>query len=476
MLHVTEITKIRRQVLSELAKMAFEGTLEDNVKSILNTVVTESGTRYRCCVHKERAVLKERINLALGQDMSLKLQQAAKNAVQGKIVDMPIVNVIPEACDQCPLDKFVVTDACRNCIAHNCIASCPHNAIKVIHNRAYIDKGLCIECGLCKRSCRYSAIIEISRPCERACALKAIQPGTDRRVNIDYDKCVACGNCKLACPFGAIDDQSLLVQIIQKIKSGHKLIAILAPSFVGQFGAKVKPIQVVRALKQLGFADVREVAVGADAVAAAEAVEFKETVPNERKFMTTSCCPAFVDMVEKHVPELKENVSHTPSPMVMLGQMLKQEDSYAQIVFIGPCTAKKEEAKRSSVIDFALTFEEVYAMMEGAGIDLQAMSDEMFDTDATYYGNMFACAGGVAKAVIHAAAEQGLELTINSKQCDGLDNCKVMLLQAKAGKLGADLIEGMACSGGCVNGPGAMADYRVTSKLVERFASTKSSS
>lgn len=470
MLHETEITQIRRKVLCALSKLTFTDRLEDHVQEILETVVTENGSRYRCCIHKERAVLKERINLALSQPMSLPLTEAVRRARSGYNPDMPVVNVIPEACDQCPIDKFIVTDACRNCLAHNCIASCPKKAIKVIQNRAYIDKTMCVECGLCKRSCRYGAIIEIGRPCERACSLGAITAGDDRRVSINYDNCVACGSCKLACPFGAIDDQSFIVQIISALKSSARVYAMLAPSFVGQFGAKIKPAQIRNALKQAGFYAVHEVAVGADAVASAEAREFHHVVPEEKSFMTTSCCPAFVNMVKKHMPDLKGNVSQTPSPMIMLGKMIKQEDPEAIIVFIGPCTAKKEETKKSGVVDYALTFEEIDALLAGAGVCLADMPDDQYLSQASYNGNLFACAGGVAKAVVSASADLGLNTFITTERCDGLENCRLMLTQLKQGKVKAELLEGMACQGGCVNGPGTLADYRITARQVERFA------
>lgn len=471
MLHETEITQIRRKVLSELSRLAFKHSLAEQVQDILTTVVTDNGSRYRCCVHKERAVLKERINLALSQDMTLPLQEAARRALEQQRANMPVINVIPEACDECPIDKFIVTDACRNCLAHNCIASCPKKAIKVIQNRAYIDKAMCIECGLCKRSCRYGAIIEIGRPCERSCSLGAINSADDRRVSINYDRCVACGNCKLACPFGAIDEQSFIVQVIQQLRSAARVYAILAPSFVGQFGVKIKPGQVVSGLKKIGFYDVQEVAVGADAVAMAEALELSEAVPAEKEFMTTSCCPAFVAMVEKHMPELVGHVSTTPSPMVMLGKKIKAEDPAAVVVFIGPCTAKKMETKKSGgIIDFSLTFEELDAVLNGAGVQLADMPEEGCRTQATYEGNLFACAGGVAKAVIGATAAMGMNTAITTQQCDGLENCKTLLTQVKRGKIKAELVEGMACSGGCVNGPGVLADCRVTAKQVERFA------
>ena len=474
MAQVTEVVKIRRRVLAEIARMSFNDTLKDNVRNILDTVVTESGPRYRCCIHKERAVLKERIALALSQPVGTVLEVAAENAAEGQIADMPILTVLPEACDQCPIDKFLVTDACRNCVAHSCINSCGKKAIMVVNNRAYIDQSKCVECGLCKRSCPYSAIIEISRPCERACDLSAINAGSDRRAVIDYNKCVDCGACKIACPFGAIDDRSCMAQVIRELKDPDKRVyAILAPAFIGQFGAKIKPGQVMSAVSRLGFHAVEEVAFGADITTIEEAKEFVATVPAERSYMTTSCCPAFVGLVEKHVPEVLPQVSSTFSPMMCGGSAIKNSDPDAIVVFVGPCVAKKREAmKYPGVIDFVLTFEEMAAMLVGAGINVTEEPDTGYETVASRDGNAFARAGGLVQAVVDAAAHIAPDVQVKPERREGLGNCKTALQQLHDGKLDASFFEGMACYGGCVGGPGTLTDARITTRLVDTHANT----
>ena len=468
MSQVTEVVKIRRKVFAELARMAFTDTLEEDISSILHTVVTEEGPRYRCCVHKERAVLNNRINLALSQPMTLSISEAATAALKGIQDDMPVMNVLPEACDQCPIDKFLVTDACRNCIAHNCMAACPKKAINVVANRAYIDKNKCVECGLCKKSCAYGAIIEISRPCERACELGAIKAGTDRRAAIDYDKCVQCGACKTTCPFGAIGDKSVIVQLIQSLKNNKRVYAILAPAFIGQFGFKVKPGQVVDSLKKIGFYAVYEASFGADLVTLTETQELQETLQKDPKsFLTTSCCPAFVGMVKKHMLEIAEHISTTVSPMVATGKIIKNEDPEAVTVFIGPCVAKKAEAgETQGTIDYVVTFEELAAMMVGAGINLAEVEAPDYHTTASKDGNGFACAGGVTRSVIDTAAIIAPELKIDPQRGAGLGDCRKILQQISSGHISANFFEGMACAGGCVGGPSVLADQRVTGKLV----------
>ncbi len=471
-MQVSEVTKLRRKVLAEVSRLALAGTLAEDIATILSTVVTEDGPRYRCCIHKERAVLKDRIAMALSQPIGTPLGEAARKALAGERADLPAVNLLREACDRCPIDKFIVTDACRNCLAHNCMAGCPKKAITVVQNRAYIDKTRCVECGLCKRSCAYGAIIEISRPCERACDLKAIVAGSDRRATIDYDKCVQCGSCQVACPFGAISDRSDIVQLIQSLKSGRRVYALLAPAFVGQFGAQVRPEQLVAALMKLGFHAVRQAALGADAVAVAEAREFIATVPGERPFITTSCCPAFAAMVEKHLPAAADRVSTTVSPMIAAAHAIKADDPNAAVTFIGPCIAKKNEARKyGDLVDFVLTFEELAAIFVGADIDIAAVEAAAPQLPSSSRdGAAFAVAGGVTRAVADALASLAPGISLRPERAEGLADCRTALLKIQQGASDANFLEGMACPGGCVGGPGIIADCRLTGKLVETFA------
>lgn len=467
----TEVVRIRSKLLEEIAKLAYAGRLEKEVMGIMDNIVSEAGPRYRCCVHKEKAVLRQRINFTLSQSLGISQEEAVAEALDGKVVaDVPLVKVLPEACDQCPIDKYLVTDACRNCLAHNCINSCPKKAIMVVQNRAYIDKSRCVECGLCKKSCQYGAIIEISRPCERVCAVGAIIAGGDRKAIIDKEKCVACGMCRGACPFGAISDSSVIVQVIQQILAGKRVYAMLAPAFVGHFGPRTKPGQIVNAIKKLGFHAVKEVAYGADIVTLTEAQEFLDTVPRERTVMTTSCCPAFVSMIEKHFPDVQPKISTTVSPMVATAQVIKKYDPEAVTVFIGPCIAKKAEARKyAELVDYTLTFEEVSAMITGKGMDIDLMLDDGFESAASAGGNGFACAGGVAQAVKVVIASTNPEVIVEPLSVQGLENCVEAIKLIRSGKMEANLLEGMSCNGGCIAGPGALGNAKVAGKLVDNF-------
>lgn len=471
MAQTTEVVKLRRKVLVELSRLAYKRELTDKIASLLTTIVTEDTPRYRCCVHKERAILEERIKFALHQSQDRTLTEAAERAMKGQKDDLYNVQVMPIACDECPLDKYFITNGCRNCMAHNCINSCPKKAITVVDKQAYIDKSKCVECGLCKKACQYNAIIEMNRPCETSCAVKAISTDENRKSVIDYDKCVGCGKCKNACPFGAISDPTSIVQVLADIQAGKRVYAMLAPAFVGQFGMKATIGQIFSVLKKIGFTDVREVSYGADITTVEESREFFATVPSERPYMTTSCCPSFTALIDKHVPQMKPYVSTTASPMIALGRTLKDDDREAVTVFIGPCLAKKREAQEfAGAVDHVLTFEEATCMIVGCGLNVLTEEDMLIESCASQTGNLFGHAGGVASSVKQLAEDIGRGDEVRIAMCDGLEHCKAGLLQLMAGKLDANLFEGMACEGGCIGGAGTLANPKIADKAMTNFA------
>lgn len=469
-MELTAVAQLRRMVLEHLSRYTWNDVLIDHVYDILQEV-REDTPRYRCCVYKERAVLKNRIDMALGQECKENIIEASKMTLYGpERTDLPLIDVLPAACDQCPIDTYYVTDMCRHCIAHKCMNNCPRKAISIIQDRAFIDKNKCIECGRCKQVCPYGAIIEIHRPCVRACALEAISIGENRKAVIDYDKCVACGACRNACPFGAIDERSNIVRIIRAIKEKRKVIAMLAPSIVGQFGFKVSLGQVYAALKKAGFADVIEVGVGADITSVKEAEEYIERVPEKQSFMTSSCCPAFVKLVKTQIPEAADKVSDTDSPMVSTGRLIKAQDPYAVTVFIGPCIAKKSEARLyNEAVDYAMTFEELQCMLEGKDIIIAEQEVAEYDRDASKLGLSFPLTAGVTASVNATVEAMGGNVRL-AHYSAGLDNCKRDVQDAASGKLDCSYIEGMACSNGCIDGPGAIGDFRITKVALNKYA------
>ncbi|MTI80139.1 MAG: 4Fe-4S dicluster domain-containing protein [Firmicutes bacterium] len=452
----SEVTKLRREVLSEVAYWAFNNPLEEeakfgDVEQIVKEIVPDGPARYRCCIYKERAIASERIKIAMGAE--------SKDRT---------ITVIPDACNGCSMNKYVVTDACQNCVAHPCRNSCPKKSISVIQSRAFIDNSSCVECGICAKSCPYHAIVEVTRPCERSCAVGAVTVDENRRAIIDDEKCVSCGMCVSVCPFGAITDTTRMCDVINAIRKEERpLVAIIAPAIAGQFGPKVTPGHIKSALLKLGFTDVVEAAYGADLVSKEEAKEIEEHY--DQKIMTNSCCPAYYSAATQKVPELTDKLSTSVSPMRATGQVVRENyDNKVTTVFIGPCMAKKHEARWGEEIDMVLTFEEMSALFEAKDINPTDHSPSEME-GVSSYGRLFARVGGVSDAVMHHLSDK-LEVEVVTVQ--GLKNCLTTL--KKTSKAGGDkftFIECMACDGGCVGGPGALAKPNLATRAVEKFAS-----
>ncbi len=438
----TNVQWIKYQVLREVIRRAYEGGLE-NAYTIPRTLAPGPKADTRCCIHKERAVLMDRVHMAMG----------------GNKENPNVIEVLYEACDECPAGGMIVTDVCRGCLMHSCKEVCPKGAITIVDHRCTIDKSKCIECGKCAQACPYSAIIAQKRPCIKSCKVKAISINEEDKAEIDNSKCISCGACVVSCPFGAISDKSLVLDIIKILKESenntrYRVYAVIAPAIVSQcrFG---RATQVVTAIKKLGFHQVVEAAIGADITLYNEAREFKEkAAESESPVMTTSCCPAFVRFVENNFPELKDAISTSVSPMVMAARLIKHSDPTAKVVFIGPCAAKKFEytlEKTHGMIDSVMSFEELQAFVDARGIDTTQCEDSTLD-NASYYGRIFAKSGGIAQGVAHVAQKMGFE-GVKPVAMNGIDQCRQHLTLLRAKKATANFFEGMACDGGCVGGP-----------------------
>lgn len=243
--------------------------------------------------------------------------------------------------------------------------ACKFGAVSMTRDRAYIDPDKCKECGMCAKACPYNAIADLIRPCKKICPANAITMDENGICEIDENKCIQCGQCIHACPFGAIGSKTDIVDVIKAIVDGKKVVAMVAPAVEGQFGDTITMSSIRTACKKLGFNDMYEVGLGGDLTAQAEAEEWLEAA-KEGKKLTTSCCPAFVNLIKKQYPELAEHISTTISPMFALSRLLKSEDPDTITVFIGPCIAKKnekQEYKGQGNADFVLTIGEFRAMM-----------------------------------------------------------------------------------------------------------------
>ena len=438
----TNVQEIKYKTLKEVIRSAYEGNLQSAALDIPKKLAPGPKPELRCCIYKERAILGERVKLAMGGDR-----------------DNPnVVEVIREACDECPVSGILVTDACRGCLFHRCADECPKGAITIVNHRAVIDKEKCIECGKCTQVCPYNALIHQHRPCMRSCKVNAISMDADKKAVIDNDKCVSCGACVYQCPFGAIMDKSFILDVVKLIKESdgnknYKLYAVVAPSISSQF-TYAKLGQVISGIKELGFFHVVEAALGADMVSYAEAAELAE-----KGFLTSSCCPAFVDYIKKQFPNLAPNISHNLSPMATIAKYIKDNTPEAKIVFIGPCTAKKMEFQQEPVskyIDCVITFEELQALLDSRDIDITTLEEDVLD-NASYFGRIFARSGGLTDAVRQALKEHGLDnFEFKPVACDGIEECRVALLKASKKLPVGNFIEGMACVGGCIGGAGCL--------------------
>ena len=443
----TKVQELKYKVLREVARIAFNSDDGFEIATSFNDVakvIVGTKPTMRCCIYKERAIVGERIKMACGGDKT----------------NPNVIEVIDIACDECPASGYQVSQDCRGCIAHRCEEACPRDAIYFDENqKAHIDKSKCVNCGACAKVCPYSAISNYKRPCEKACKVKAISMRDDEShaAHINNDKCISCGACEYMCPFGAIVDKSYILNVIDFLKKSeqntkYKVYAVVAPSISSQF-RYAKLGQVVSGIKQLGFFSVVEAALGADLVAYKEAQELCE-----KGFLTSSCCPAFVDYIKKNVPNMEEHISSNLSPMAAIGEYIKQQEPDAKVVFIGPCTAKKKEFKQERVapfVDSVLTFEELQALIDSKDIQLAELPEDVLD-NASYFGRIFARSGGLTDAVRESIAEQGLEGEYNPISCDGIEECKLALLKASKGLLKENFIEGMACVGGCIGGAGCL--------------------
>lgn len=471
----SDVARIKYEVFREVARLTLAGELAAKVDGLPRTFTDSGFTGYRCCVYKERAVLAERIKLTLGfspreTEPEERLSEIVARRLSEHRLTAPVISIIETACDHCPIDRYMVTDACRGCVAHFCVNACPKKAIRVFGGHAYIDQDQCVECGRCSQACHFHAIVEVIRPCERSCPVGAIKPGPNRNSVIDFALCTACGICITACPFGAISDKSQLVEVISWLKAGQQVVAAFAPAIAGQFGPNVSLNQVMATLQKVGFSAAVEVASGADQVAKEEAREFRERIA-EKGWLASSCCPAFVSLIKKHYPDLIDHISLTPSPMVTLARRLKEVNPDCRVVFIGPCVAKKEEALTpGSGVDAVLTFAELAAFLDASGLDpAKETPPETPGQGASPWGRGFAVSGGVAAAIQQELTAQGADVQFNAVRANGLEECKRYLNLARAGKLPGNFLEGMACVGGCVGGPAALVDAAQGGRAVEKF-------
>lgn len=444
------VIKIKHDVLYEVAKLAFAGELDAKRDHIALELIPGPTPQFRCCIYKEREIIRQRVRLAEGK-------------APGPVDDGNIIQVISSACEDCPISSYTVTENCQNCMGKACINACKFGAIEPGRDRSHIDPSKCKECGKCAQACPYNAIAHLKRPCKFSCPVDAITYDERGISVIDKDKCIRCGKCIHSCPFGAIASKTYIVDVINAIKEGKHVYAMAAPATEGQFGEDITMASWDKAMKEVGFTDFYDVSLGGDMTAAYEAEEWAEAY-GEGKKKVTSCCPAFVNMVRLHYPELAECVSTTVSPMCAVSRLIKARDPEAVTVFIGPCLAKKSEVVDQKIpgnADYVLTYSEVRAIMKAKNVALEPAAND--NQMGSAYGKRFANAGGVTEAVLQSLKESDKEIDAKVYRANGAAECKKALLLMKVARLPEDFIEGMVCDGGCVGGPSAYND-QISSK------------
>lgn len=461
-------TIIRRELITHLARLLIEDRLVEDIDRIPIVMCPRHGKSFRSSVAKDRAVLKYQMMALLGfnvedeTDELTQLSEYARMAKERRQLTDVVLTVVDEACSSCHKASYTVTNMCRGCVARPCMLNCPKNAIAFINGQAHIDEEKCVNCGACQKVCPYHAIIYSPIPCEEACPVDAIYRNEDGIEHIDVTKCVSCGKCKVACPFGAVMEKSHLVEIFERKREGKEIIAMVAPAIAAQFNTELG--KVLNSFSLLGFDHVYEVALGADVTTRTESAELVERLAEGAPFMTTSCCPAYTNTVDKHIPALKPFVSHTLSPMAYTAQIAKKEHPDAITVFVSPCSAKRYEAFHDPNVDYVLSFEEYGAWLVAAKVDINTILPELPRGDISQDSRFYGMSAGVFTAVKNYAGD----FEIKEQIFNGVDKKAIRELKMLPKKSEANFIEVMMCEGGCIGGPNTLSNPRVALRQLKK--------
>lgn len=464
---------IKREILARIIKAFLDGDFEENVRLIPYDMRPKGcEVPFRCCVYKERAIIKDRIIAGLGisienDDESTLLSTYAKQALERKVPDENCLTVLEAACKGCVPNRVFVTNLCQGCVARPCINSCKFDAIQITDGKSLIDGTKCKACMQCAKVCPYNAIVKVRVPCEEACPVDAIAKDENGFAKIDFEKCITCGRCVSMCPFGSVHGKSQVIDVLRQIKSGKKVVAMVAPAIMGQFSGS--PEQLHTAIKKLGFSEVYEVAQGADITSATEAVDFKKRMERGDKFMTTSCCAGYVQLVEKHLREIKPFVSDTKTPLYYTTEIVKNEHPDCVSVFVSPCSAKRKEAVHNPQIDYVISFDELQSWFVATQTNVSKCVATEFKNFASKEGREYALSGGVANAV-NALVEE--KVNLKAHHINGLSKQSIAELKkfAQNGECECgNLVEVMACEGGCIGGNAAINSLKNAQKQIKAY-------
>ena len=446
---------LKREILVKVIESFFKEDFEENVRLIPYDMRPKGcDVPFRCCVYKERAIIKDRTIAGLGisienDDEKTLLSHYARQALERETPDENVLTVLEAACKGCVPSRVFVTNLCQGCVARACINKCCFGAISLVKGKSVINGEKCKGCMKCVKACPYNAIAKIRVPCEDSCPVSAIEKDENGYAKIDFKKCISCGKCVGACPFGAVHEKSQIIDILKHIKAGKKVIAMVAPAIMGQLSCT--PEQLHTAIKKTGFSEVYEVAQGADITTKNESKDFTERIESNNKFMTTSCCAAYNELVTKYLTEIKPFVSHTKTPLYYTAEIVKNEHPDCVSVFFSPCVAKRKEAQQNPNVDYVISFEELETLFIALKIEVSTCKSTEFKNKASRQGREFAISGGVAKAVESIVDEN----IIKTHHINGLNKESIRELKKYAKKGECDLgnlIEVMSCEGGCIAG------------------------
>ena len=311
--------------------------------------------------------------------------------------------------------------------------------------------------------------------CEAMCAFDAITKREDGDIEISYENCIGCGDCIEKCAAQNLAEIKEFIPILKALKDPEvPVFAMIAPAYISQFSEATTPGKLRAAFKKLGFGGMIEVALFADILTLKEALEFDESIHSDEDYMLTSCCcPMWIAMIKRVYHDLVPHLPPSVSPMVACGRAAKKLTPGAVTVFIGPCIAKKAEARATDIadaVDYVLTFDEMRDIFETAGIDPEAMEEDQRDHSSTA-GRIYARTSGVSRAVQTTLdrLRPDREIPLKARYADGVPACKAMLKDILEGNVKANFIEGMGCVGGCVGGPKALIDKDKATQFVDAY-------